>query len=97
MSNLSKKPRLYLRDVFTTAVDMQWRWTLLLFAAAFFLSWLAFGGVYYGICWCHGDFDVDNLPGGVNQGAGNFTPCVWAIHNFASCFLFSVETQHTIG
>lgn len=26
-----------------------------------------------------------------------WTPCVSAIHGFTSCFLFSIETQHTIG
>lgn len=27
----------------------------------------------------------------------NWTPCVYNIHSFTSCFLFSIETQHTIG
>lgn len=26
-----------------------------------------------------------------------WTPCVTNVHSFTSCFLFSVETQHTIG
>ena len=26
-----------------------------------------------------------------------WNPCVYNIHSFTSCFLFSIETQHTIG
>lgn len=26
-----------------------------------------------------------------------WVPCVFNIHSFTSCFLFSIETQHTIG
>jgi potassium inwardly-rectifying channel subfamily J len=61
------------------------------------LTWLIFAVIWWIISYAHGDFEKDNLPGGKNQESGDFIPCVWAIHNFASCFLFSVETQHTIG
>lgn len=27
----------------------------------------------------------------------NWVPCVFNVHSFTSCFLFSIETQHTIG
>lgn len=76
---------------------MQWRWTLLSFAASFFLSWFVFGVIYWIIATAHGDLQAENRPDGANQKDGSHVPCVWAIHNFASCFLFSVETQHTIG
>ncbi|KAG5881680.1 hypothetical protein JTB14_002165 [Gonioctena quinquepunctata] len=33
----------------------------------------------------------------MNQAASNWTPCVMDIYDFTSCFLFSVETQHTTG
>ncbi|KAJ8936326.1 hypothetical protein NQ314_012399 [Rhamnusium bicolor] len=33
----------------------------------------------------------------MNQAAFNWTPCILEIHGFTSCFLFSVETQHTTG
>ena len=39
--------------------------------------------------------EPDHLP--EKQEENNWQPCVLAIHNFASAFLFSVETQHTIG
>ena len=39
----------------------------------------------------HGDLEPSNV---ANK---SFVPCVTDIKNFASSFLFSVETQHTIG
>jgi len=92
---VSKKRRQFIKDVFTTCVDMKWRYTLLAFVASFFCSWLLFAGVWYLICWVHGDFEEDHLPG--KQEESGWIPCVLATHNFASAFLFSVETQHTIG
>lgn len=67
------------------------------FALSFFLSWTVFAVVFYIICLIHGDLEADNLPDGVNQKNNTFIPCVWNINNFASCYLFSLETQHTIG
>jgi len=92
---VSKKRRQFIKDVFTTCVDMQWRYTLLAFIASFFLSWLAFAAIWYLICWAHGDFEEDHLPD--KQGESGWTPCVLATYDFTSAFLFSVETQHTIG
>ena len=39
----------------------------------------------------HGDLEPENAAN------SSFVPCVTNIKNFASSFLFSVETQHTIG
>nr|UZS41058.1 inward rectifier potassium channel 2B [Nilaparvata lugens] len=89
--NISKRRRRYMQDIFTTLVDVQWRWTLLVFAMSFLLSWLAFGCVWWLIAFTHGDLDEDNMAD------ENWQPCVVAITSFASCFLFSIETQHTIG
>jgi potassium inwardly-rectifying channel subfamily J len=38
---------------------------------------------------------AENLPG--NQSESNWSPCILEIDSFAACFLFSLETQHTIG
>ncbi|XP_077266725.1 ATP-sensitive inward rectifier potassium channel 12-like isoform X3 [Temnothorax americanus] len=89
--NVAKRRRRYLQDIFTTLVDAQWRWTLLVFSMNFLLSWLGFALIWWLIAYSHGDLDPQNYN---NQ---TFTPCVVDIRNFASCFLFSVETQHTIG
>jgi len=92
---VSKKRRKFIKDVFTTCVDMKWRYTLLAFAASFFISWLLFAVLWYVICLIHGDFEEEHLPS--RQEETGWIPCVLATHNFASAFLFSVETQHTIG
>ncbi|XP_023331211.1 ATP-sensitive inward rectifier potassium channel 12 [Eurytemora carolleeae] len=92
---VSRKRRQFIKDVFTTCVDMKWRWTLLVFTLSFFVSWLIFAVIWYLIALIHGDLEPDNLP--QNQGDSGWVPCVYEISNFASAFLFSVETQHTIG
>lgn len=89
--NVAKRRRRYLQDIFTTLVDAQWRWTLLVFALNFLLSWLGFAIVWWLIVLTHGDLDPTNTR---NQ---TWTPCVQNVNGFTSCFLFSVETQHTIG
>lgn len=45
------------------------------------------------ISFVHGDFLPEHSP---NNQEG-WTPCIHLIHDFTSCFLFSIETQHTIG
>lgn len=89
--NISKLRRRYLQDLFTTLVDAQWRWTLLVFCMSFLLSWFAFGVVWYLIAYTHGDL----LP--ENQTNAQWSPCVINMHTFVASFLFSVETQHTTG
>jgi len=84
----------YLKDIFTTAVDLRWRYTFFLFAAAFFLSWLGFAAIWHLTFWLHGDLEPENL---AKREDKEYTPCVSQIHDFTSTFLFSVETQHTIG
>ncbi|XP_012271702.1 G protein-activated inward rectifier potassium channel 4 isoform X2 [Orussus abietinus] len=91
--NVAKRRRRYLQDIFTTLVDAQWRWTLLVFAMNFLLSWLGFAFIWWLIVYSHGDLDPENF----NDPNVTFTPCVRDIHGFTGCFLFSVETQHTIG
>ncbi|XP_058129114.1 G protein-activated inward rectifier potassium channel 3-like [Anopheles ziemanni] len=85
----------FLQDIFTTLVDAQWRWTLLVFALGFVGSWLLFGALYWLISYSHGDFEEGHLP--PVQAEHNWTPCISNIYSFTSCFLFSLETQHTIG
>ncbi|XP_055691288.1 G protein-activated inward rectifier potassium channel 3-like isoform X5 [Lutzomyia longipalpis] len=94
-SKLSKRKLRFLQDIFTTLVDTQWRWTLLIFALSFILSWLGFAVIWWLICFTHGDLEAAHLP--PHQEENNWTPCVYNIFTFASCFLFSIETQHTIG
>ncbi|XP_021935585.1 G protein-activated inward rectifier potassium channel 3-like isoform X1 [Zootermopsis nevadensis] len=111
--NVAKRRRRYLQDIFTTLVDAQWRWTLLVFALNFLLSWLGFAIIWWLIVYSHGDLSPENNPKrdasatSHNQTLASpvktvseekeWTPCVKDVSGFVSCFLFSVETQHTIG
>ncbi|XP_022831080.1 G protein-activated inward rectifier potassium channel 3-like isoform X2 [Spodoptera litura] len=90
--NVAKRRRRYLQDIFTTLVDAQWRWTLLVFALSFILSWLLFALIWWLIIFTHGDL----TPPPPNENV-TFIPCLNNVNSFTGCFLFSVETQHTIG
>ncbi|XP_045514705.1 G protein-activated inward rectifier potassium channel 3-like isoform X3 [Pieris brassicae] len=94
-SRLSQRRLRFLQDMFTTFVDAQWRWTLLLFTLSFIISWLIFALIWWLIAFTHGDLEPDHLP--EMQESSNWKPCVLGIYGFTSCFLFSIETQHTIG
>uniref|UniRef100_A0A1B6C9Q4 Inward rectifier potassium channel C-terminal domain-containing protein n=1 Tax=Clastoptera arizonana TaxID=38151 RepID=A0A1B6C9Q4_9HEMI len=89
--HISKRRRKYLQDIFTTLVDTQWRWTILVFAFSFLLSWFTFACVWWLIALTHGDLEAENV------NSDTWTKCVDNINGFTSCFLFSLETQHTIG
>lgn len=85
----------YILDCFTSLVDIQWRWTLVAFMLAYFVSWLIFALIWWLIMFTHGDLEDEHLP--TKQAESSWTPCVLGIHNFTSCYLFSLETQYTIG
>ena len=91
--NISKKRRRYISDFYTTLLDCSWASCVIMFSASFYGSWMFFGALYFLICYSHGDFLEDNLQ---NNGS-SWVPCVTDIDSFASSFLFSLETQHTIG
>lgn len=80
---------LYLQDLWTTVIDMKWRYKLTLFAATFFLTWCFFGIIYFVIALVHGDVHIDPTT--------NHTPCVANVDSFTGAFLFSLESQTTIG
>jgi len=81
----------YLKDFFTSMIDLTWSKTLLFFGASFYFSWLVFSIVWYLIALSHGDLrPASSLP-------TDHVACVENIKDFTSSFLFSLETQHTIG
>jgi len=87
--NIKKRRQRYLADIFTTLVDIKWRWNLLIFILAFTMSWLLFALIWWLICFSHGDFE--------NYHKTEWKPCVDEVHDFTTALLFSIETQHTIG
>ena len=59
---------------------------------------IGFAVIWWIILYLRNDLLPDHLPEPLGrQQELHYVPCVLAIYNFASCFLFSVETQHTIG
>ena len=93
--NISKKRRKYISDLYTTLLDSTWGHCVLLFSASFFTSWLLFASFYYFLAFLHGDFAEHHLPD--TQEQTKWIPCILGIDGFLSCFLFSLETQQTIG
>ena len=76
---------------------MDWDVTILGFASAFVASWVVFAATYYLIATARGDLEEANLPSGEAQMNGTWIPCFYNFHDFTSSYLFSLETQHTIG
>ena len=87
--HVDKRHRRFIQDMFTTMVDIRWRWNLLVFTMGFLLSWFGFAVVWWLIAFSHQDFEHAHDP--------DWTPCVNNLKSFASAILFSIETQHTIG
>lgn len=97
LENVPHKRVQFFKDIFTTMVDMQWRFTFLSFMASFFISWVIFTILYYIVAAYRGDLEPEHLPDSEMYTSGAWKPCVWACYDFTSYFLFSMETQHTIG
>ncbi|KAG7257958.1 hypothetical protein CRUP_032472 [Coryphaenoides rupestris] len=79
----------YLMDIFTTLVDLKWGLNLFIFVLVYTVTWLFFGFMWWLIAYLRGDLDhiADN----------QWTPCVNNLNGFVSAFLFSIETETTIG
>ncbi|KAJ1131398.1 hypothetical protein NDU88_009735 [Pleurodeles waltl] len=92
--NLSEKSQRYLTDLFTTCVDIRWRWMFLIFSLTFIVSWLIFGLSFWLIASLHGDLapppdaSSEDIPP---------PPCFFQVTSFMAAFLFSLETQTSIG
>ncbi|XP_076869366.1 G protein-activated inward rectifier potassium channel 4 [Brachyhypopomus gauderio] len=79
----------YLTDIFTTLVDLKWRFNLLVFTLVYTTTWVFFGLIWWLIAYLRGDLD--------HAGDRTWTPCVDNLNGFVSAFLFSIETETTIG
>uniref|UniRef100_A0A3Q3MZE3 ATP-sensitive inward rectifier potassium channel 12-like n=1 Tax=Labrus bergylta TaxID=56723 RepID=A0A3Q3MZE3_9LABR len=102
-NNMEDKQRRYLADIFTTCVDIRWRYLLLIFTTTFLLSWLLFGIIFWGVALAHGDFNIripvkEGVPrSSADEEKDEWRPCILHIQGFIGAFLFSIETQTTIG
>ncbi|XP_031156199.2 ATP-sensitive inward rectifier potassium channel 8-like isoform X1 [Sander lucioperca] len=102
----------FLQDVFTTLVDLKWRFTLVIFTTTFVSSWLLFAMSWWLVAFAHGDLGQERdreldlgrhnrtqcVTGDKTQCVtGDKTQCVTGVKSFTSAFLFSIEVQVTIG
>lgn len=90
-----KKRAHFVRSIFTGLVQMKLSQTITIFLIVLLASWLIFAVLWWLISYSHGDFETSHLP--TYQVSSNFTPCIHEMYSFISCFLFSIETQHTVG
>ncbi|XP_042628149.1 inward rectifier potassium channel 2-like [Cyprinus carpio] len=115
--NMSERGQRYLTDLFTTCVDIRWRWMLVVFTLSFLLSWLLFGFTFWLIAAAHGDLATlassSSSPSSVPSTLAALEPvedssrveivaeteerCFQQVNSFMAAFLFSLETQTSIG
>lgn len=116
--NMNKRGQRYLTDLFTTCVDIRWRWMLVIFTLSFLLSWLLFGLVFWLIAAAHGDLSPPPSSSITPSSSSLATSalaspeqsedysaeellepehCFQQVNSFMAAFLFSLETQTSIG
>ncbi|NXJ79264.1 KCNJ5 protein, partial [Trogon melanurus] len=88
LGNIQDKKR-FLSDIFTTIVDLKYRWFLFVFMMCYIVTWVVFGTVYFLDAWVRGDV--------WHQGDPDWRACIENVDGFVSALLFSVESQRTIG
>ncbi|XP_061819036.1 G protein-activated inward rectifier potassium channel 3-like [Nerophis lumbriciformis] len=79
----------FLSDIFTTLVDLKYRWFLLVFTMCYILTWVAFGAIYFLGAWLRGDNAHVHDP--------HWQACYENVDGFLSALLLSLESQRTIG
>ena len=89
LGHIKERRRRYLGDIFTTFLDMRWRYVLLMFMLAFVITWILFALIWWVIIVSHEDH--------LHRDDESWEPCVDNVYNFVTALLFSIETQHTIG
>ncbi|XP_072301700.1 ATP-sensitive inward rectifier potassium channel 1-like [Eucyclogobius newberryi] len=80
----------FLGDMWTTIVEIRWRFVLLLFVTSFTGSWFIFSLLWYWIAKTNGDLTSQNHTIG-------HVKCIDNINGLTTAFLYSLETQTTIG
>ncbi|XP_060107480.1 G protein-activated inward rectifier potassium channel 4-like [Heteronotia binoei] len=88
LGNIQEKKR-FLSDIFTTIVDLKYRWFLFVFSMCYVITWVVFGIIYFLDAWVRDD--VNHI------GDTEWQACIENIDSFISALLFSVESQRTIG
>ena len=84
---------MWLTRIFPIRGGATWLYCVGLFCTSFYGSWLVFGLLYFFIAYFHGDLEAGHLP----RDGRDWIPCILEMDGFSSSFLYSLETQHTIG
>eukprot|EP00063_Salmo_salar_P017984 XP_013992819.1 PREDICTED: G protein-activated inward rectifier potassium channel 4-like isoform X2 [Salmo salar] len=79
----------FLSDIFTTLVDLKYRWFLFVFTMCYIVTWVAFAEIYFLDAWLRDDVAHVHDP--------QWQPCFENVDSFISALLLSVESQRTIG
>lgn len=84
------KKRRYIRDMFTTIMDLTWQYHVILFFSVFVVSWLFFAVVWLALAQLNGDIDRPEDDNSTDL-------CLAHVYDFSTALLYSLETQTTIG
>ncbi|XP_075343091.1 G protein-activated inward rectifier potassium channel 3-like isoform X1 [Odontesthes bonariensis] len=79
----------FISDIFTTLVDLRYRWFLLVFSMCYILTWVAFGLIYFFGAWLRDDIS--------HVHDSQWQACFQNVDGFLSALLLSLESQRTIG
>lgn len=96
LCHISERGR-FLSDIFTSFVDLQYRWFLFVFMMCYITTWFLFAGLYFLNASLRGDLGHGRPLGTPEEHHANQGPCYLGVNGFISALLFSVETQRTIG
>ncbi|XP_041842699.1 G protein-activated inward rectifier potassium channel 3-like [Melanotaenia boesemani] len=96
LCHISERGR-FLSDIFTSFVDLQYRWFLFVFMMCYITTWFLFAGLYYINASFRGDLEHMQPLGAHENHLVHQKPCYLGVDGFISALLFSVETQRTIG
>ncbi|XP_051895677.1 G protein-activated inward rectifier potassium channel 4-like [Pristis pectinata] len=79
----------FLFDIFTTIVDLKYRWFLFVFMMCYLVTWVSFGIFYFLDAYFRDDIN--------HVGDVDWKPCLDNVDGFISALLLSIESQRTIG
>ncbi|GLD63530.1 G protein-activated inward rectifier potassium channel 3-like protein [Lates japonicus] len=96
LCHISERGR-FLSDIFTSFVDLQYRWFLFVFMMCYITTWFLFAGLYFLNASFRGDIGQERPLGTPKDHLRDQSPCFLGVDGFISALLFSVETQRTIG
>ncbi|XP_061105374.1 G protein-activated inward rectifier potassium channel 4-like [Conger conger] len=88
LGHIQDKSR-FLSDIFTTLVDLKYRWFLFVFTMCYIMTWVAFAVIYFLDAWLRDDVAHVRDP--------EWRPCFENVDSFLAALLLSVESQRTIG